>query len=119
MNACIYYLGNGCYKRNVDYLGNDLNDGYRTLTDSAKDCQILCEKHPACVAFSWISANVPEGPFMERKRECWLKHTIPPGVPQKHIISGPKRCSKFSLDDGHYCSIISYDLVFWHETLTS
>ena len=95
-------LGNGCYKRDVDYLGHDVNNGHQTLADSAKECQQLCEKHPECVAFSWISANVPEGPFKERERECWLKHTEPNGTPRQYVVSGPKLCGKFDLSNIQY-----------------
>ena len=101
LHICIHIhgLGNGCYKRDVDYLGHDVNNGHQTLTDSAKECQQLCEKHPACVVFSWISANVPEGPFKERERECWLKHTEPNGTPRQYVVSGPKRCGKYEFSN--------------------
>ena len=95
-------LGNGCYKKDVDYLGNDVNNGYQTLTESAKECQKLCQKHPACEAFSWISTNVPDEALKDRKRECWLKHTTPKGIPRQYVMSGPKHCSKFDLDDVHF-----------------
>ena len=98
----IHGLGNGCYKRDVDYLGHDVNNGHQTLADSAKECQQLCEKHPACVVFSWISANVPEGPFKERERECWLKHTEPNGTPRQYVVSGPKRCGKIEFSNIQY-----------------
>ena len=81
----------------INYDGNDINNGHQKKTDSAKDCQQLCQKDNACVSFTWINKNVPDGGLIGREGECSIKHTKANRTPLKHVVSGPKHCGNISL----------------------
>ena len=81
----------------IDYFGNDIDNGQPKKTDSAKDCQQLCQKDNECVSFSWINKNVPDGSLVGRERECFIKSTKANRMPLKHVVSGPKYCGNISL----------------------
>ena len=76
---------------NVDYVGNDINDGENIprplITSSAYDCGVECAKEPNCVGFSWSD--------MERsgfEGNCWMKSSMPEDtkIAMEHVVSGFK-----------------------------
>ena len=73
-----------CYEPGKDYVGNDLNDGHSTLTDSAKECQQLCIDNTACVGFTWAKRL--------HDRECWLKSKMDTYSTNENVVSGPRHC---------------------------
>ena len=80
----------GCYERNVDYFGSDLNDGPMTFTESEKECQQVCQKNSECVAFTWISPNMPKGNV--QRRRCFIKRKKGNRIARQYVVSGPKDC---------------------------
>ena len=82
-----------CYEPGKDYVGNDLNDGHSTLTDSAKECQQLCIDNPACVGFTWAKDTL-----VGRERECWLKRKMDTYYTDYNVVSGPKHCGMLILN---------------------
>ncbi len=49
----------GCFKEELDYPRNDLNNGLEDAVMSAVECHQLCLKHPDCVVFSWNDFTAP------------------------------------------------------------
>ena len=76
-----------CYEPGKDYTGNDLNDGYNTLKDSAKECQELCQQNSACVGFTWVKDRLSD-----KGRECWLKSHMDNFTYNDDVVSGPRYC---------------------------
>ena len=76
---------------NVDYVGNDINDGENIpkplITSSAYDCGVECAKEPNCVGFSWSDLHRTgfEG-------NCWMKSAMPEDakMAMDHVVSGFK-----------------------------
>ena len=76
---------------NVDYVGNDINDGENIpkplITSSAYDCGVECAKEPNCVGFSWSDLHRTgfEG-------NCWMKSSMPEDakMAMEHVVSGFK-----------------------------
>lgn len=85
--------GIDCYDVNVDYRGNDLNNGNETLTDTPEECQQLCQDNKKCVAFTWVMPNVLEGVLKDRGNECWMKYAKATPMATRNVISGPRECA--------------------------
>lgn len=81
----------------INYSGNDLNDGNQNKKNSAEECQQLCKNNDACVAFTWVQLNVPEGPLLGNDGACWIKHKKASGTPSQYVVSGNRDCGKLSL----------------------
>ena len=92
MCKCLYnnynHIESNCFVKG-DYFGNDLNhcDAH---TDTATECQELCQGTADCVQFSWLDKNFDGG---NRYKECCMKNIISNNLtPNSEIISGPKLC---------------------------
>ena len=85
------HLGNICWENNVNYPKNDLN-GCENITQSACDCQMLCNNTDNCHSFTWIG---PSAPSSAGRKKCCLKNsTNPIRQTQPGFVSGPKSCGK-------------------------
>jgi hypothetical protein len=61
-----------------DLHGSDYDD-YKNVT--LEQCQYYCNRDSRCEAFSWI----------ESRRWCWLKDSVPRGWRDGDVISGIKK----------------------------
>ena len=52
-------MSESCLEYNTDYFGTNINNGLEQRTDSAEDCQKLCQATTGCKGFTWASANFP------------------------------------------------------------
>ena len=75
-----------CIKKDVDYLGADLNQ-CSDKTYSLEDCQLLCGNKEGCAHFTWIGLG------HGRYKDCCLK-TANGWREGKNVgmYSGPKVC---------------------------
>ena len=65
----------------------DLN-GCGTKTNTAEECQELCQDTTGCVQFTWLDVN-----FKKRANKCCLKNALNiNNVPEVGAFSGPKFC---------------------------
>ena len=91
----------GCYEKNFDYHGNDLN-WWPKHTKTALECQGLCKKTSACQFFT----------FVPNKNNCWLKKSSKGRTAKTNLISGPKECfsnppqTKLQLNSTGYSSLL-------------
>jgi len=72
----------------VDYPGNNINNGHPNKTSSYQECRTLCEETLGCKAFSWSNGG--------HQADCWLKSKISGSSPSTGSVSGkackPKTC---------------------------
>merc|ERR1712025_42535 len=91
--SCKACPGKECYEYDIDYPGNDLRDGRQMKTNSAAECQKLCQADDRCVAFTWVDTNPPEGhQLVGYEGSCWIKHKKSSGQRKVHLVSGNKSC---------------------------
>ena len=69
--------GRGAILYNRDFPGNDIMAATLNNTTLAA-CQAACNANPSCAAFSYI----------ERMRQCWIKHTAGRSRPRAGVHSG-------------------------------
>ena len=82
-------LGDCPFEEGVAYpVPEALNDGKKTLTDSAKACSYLCNLTPDCKFFTWNSDTMT----------CWLKKEIFDPEMRTTAISGTL-CEKGKCSD--------------------
>ena len=90
-----------CLLDGFDYQGLDLN-ACGAKTDSASECQFLCQTTEDCVQFVWIGIG-------SRATECCLKHTV---NNNPHIgaglVSGPKFCGMY-----HFCFFVICEIMLY------
>jgi len=67
----------------VDYPGNNINNGHQNQASSYQECRTLCEETLGCKAFSWSNGGAQAG--------CWLKSKISGSSPSTGSVSG-KAC---------------------------
>ena len=93
-----------CYLYGKKYSFSNLNGGFGSpgigrdctdKTDTAEQCQNLCQATPKCKQFSWFGHDFWDE---QRKRECCLKSIKQ--APEKaedlsHVVSGPKFCGRY------------------------
>ena len=84
---------------NTDYVDNDLN-WCMDDTDSAEECQRLCQTTKDCVEFTWIGLiTVLAG----REKECCLKYSVHSSSNTvQGLVSGPRLCSKCYFGDDKF-----------------
>ena len=46
-----------CFEYNIDYEGTDLNNGLNQRTNTAEECQSLCQLTQNCQGFTWANGN--------------------------------------------------------------
>merc|ERR1711915_1116442 len=83
-----------CYTEGGQYTGTSINKPEETLTDTAEDCQRLCQYYdsldgPACVGFSWVDA---QHSFEEIRNRCTAWSYIYGILVDYHYVSGPTYC---------------------------
>ena len=71
------------FEVNVDYPGNDINNGCAEKTTSAFECLELCIKTADCKGFIWETVNAIHCP-----KACWLKNKMIGRKEVQHRISG-------------------------------
>ena len=93
-----------CYLYGKKYSFNNLNGGYGSpgtgrdctdKTDTAEQCQHLCQATPKCKQFSWFGHDFWDE---QRKRECCLKSIKQAQEKAKDlsdVVSGPKFCGRY------------------------
>lgn len=81
-----------CFERNINYQGEDINDGLMLLTASASECQDNCRVNQDCHVFTWADPdNFPDSRF---HNSCWMKLSITSKNSQVGAVSGPKTCEE-------------------------
>ena len=90
-------LGPNCFFENTLYKGNDILGDCdlqpdKWKTDSAQECQFLCQDLEECKEFTWIAPG-HEGTWRNGKNRCCLKTKLNENpITTKGRISGPKFC---------------------------
>ena len=90
-------LGNGCFFENTLYMGNDILGDCdlqpeKWKTDSAQECQFLCQDFEECKEFTWIAPG-HEGTWRNGRNRCCLKtKKNENSTAAIGRISGPKFC---------------------------
>ena len=80
-----------CYDLNVDYsFGKNVRNGY-VETDSAENCQLLCQTTNPCRFFSFDAEN----------KKCWLKRSNEGKTNKDNFVSGQKHCNQKGTNDSH------------------
>ena len=83
--------GSSCFLDDSDYPGDDLN-ACEAKTDSAKECQQLCQAAEGCVQFTWIGEN---SAVANMPKACCLKNAVKHNTTTlQGVVSGPKLCRK-------------------------
>ena len=87
------YFAVDCFYRDQDYVGKDINKNCDDKTDTAKQCQELCQKTAGCLKFTYITDNY-NGPWgIGSRKSCCLKGTLVTSLEQlEGVVSGPKEC---------------------------
>ena len=87
----ICFLDLSCFLDDSDYPGDDLN-ACGAKTDSASECQELCQVTANCVQFTWMGLN----PLLaNRAKECCLKNAVKNNpTTLQGLVSGPRLCRK-------------------------
>ena len=82
------------------------------MTNSAEECQQLCQNNDECVAFTWIDGTNMDIFNMDHMHsafilgtnvqsiavnKCHLKNGKSDGIYEQYHVSGPKYCGKFNL----------------------
>ena len=89
-NSTLSRILDACFDVNVEYVGNNLTSSdvigmdYADISarsDTAEDCQKMCQEILSCSAFSW-----------KQDRGCWLKFGIGEKRKENATISGKKFC---------------------------
>jgi len=72
-----------CFEKGIDYVGNDVKEGYNISTSSAEDCQWRCQENDQCQFWTWDRTW---------KNACWLKTAMTETKFNYEVLSGPKYC---------------------------
>lgn len=91
-----------CFLQDVDYKGNDMNNGLESKTDSAMDCQKYCVATSGCDNWTWVSSGFSDPAY---HNTCWLKRGNPNVVASKGSVSGPRDCGS----QGSCCQDLDLD----------
>ena len=85
----ICLVENHCHKKNVEFVGNDLNE-CDVKTGTSEECQRLCQQVVGCFHFTWLSRHYKDG---SKANMCCMKKGVssPKGLAYG-AISGPKNC---------------------------
>jgi len=81
-----------CFERDINYNGENINDGLMLLTASASECQANCKVNAQCNAFSWTDPDSFPDPVYHNS--CWMKKSIGNKNAQTGAVSGPKACDE-------------------------
>merc|ERR1711935_748559 len=79
-----------CFKEGGQYTGTAINNPAETLTDSAEDCQKLCQFYGhTCLGFSWVDG---QHSWEELRNRCTSWNYIYGMLVDAHYVSGPAYC---------------------------
>ena len=81
-----------CFEKDINYKGEDINNGLMLLTASASECQTNCVVNTHCNYFTWADPN--SFPDANYHNSCWLKKSLTTKVNQVGSVSGPKVCDE-------------------------
>jgi len=72
-----------CFEDNINYPGNDMNNGHENKKNDAVQCREDCLRTDGCVGFAWNKET----------NDCWLKPTMIQGKKEDNLfISGLAVC---------------------------
>ena len=77
-------------EENIDYPGNDINDGTQNRQPDVASCQSFCSSnYPSSPYFDWVS---PSASWTGGHEACYCKNTNAPRVKVTGITSGRVSC---------------------------
>jgi len=91
LNSNLFPRGD-CFERDINYNGQNINDGLMLLTASASECQANCKVNAQCNAFTWTDPDSFPDPIYHNS--CWMKKSIGNKNSQTGAVSGPKACDE-------------------------
>ena len=83
------YLCSDTEKGKSYYKHNNLHDGRNHKVDTAEECRTICQDHPSCVAWDWVTQDHQDASLV---RTCWIKSKAEDRKAKNNVVSGLREC---------------------------